>query len=73
MKKTDFKSKKTRRFLYALLLTVLMYLCWIGLNRVYQYLIPWQWLEVILTLATLPFLLWQTMRVGNWIQKKHGL
>jgi len=73
MKKIDFKSKKTRRFLYALLLTVLIYLCWIGLNRIYQYLIPCQWLEVLITLATLPFLLWQALRLGEWIQKKYGL
>lgn len=70
MKRIDFKSKKTRRFLYVFLLTSLMYMCWIGFNRVYQYLIPYQWLEVLLTLATLPFLLWQTIRFDNWIRKR---
>lgn len=66
------RDTKLGHFLYALSLTILMILTWVGLSRLYQYLIPWRIIEITLIFFTLPALLYLTMKLANYIHKKRN-
>lgn len=73
MKNKFWKTIKSRRFLYALLTTVLMYAFVIGSSRLWAYLIPWRLLEVsvwlVVCFGLLGFVMWNR---DDWFEKHCG-
>ena len=60
---------KTKTFKRNFILTSIMLLCWYGLSYLYTF-IPYKLLDMILTLITLPILMWQLIRVFIYLDKK---
>jgi len=65
--------KQIKAWLYALLISIIMLFYWIGLSRLFQYLNFWRWLDMLLTFILLPVLVWFTILLGGWLDKKYKL
>lgn len=70
MKNKIWQTIKTRRFLYALLTAVLLMAYAVGSARLWQWLIPWRLLEIIVWFVAFFIVAAYTMIYSSeWIDK----
>lgn len=63
---------KQKRFWVAIAMSIIMFIVWIALSKLYYYILP-KWVDILFAFITLPILMYQTMRIANWIQNKYKL
>jgi len=71
MKNEFWETVKSRRFLYAVLPTLLWLIFWIAVSKLLEWLIPWPLLEIVVWLAVGFGALWIMLyKWDDWIGKR---
>ena len=72
MKYTIWQILKSKHFLYSLLTGVFIQIFAIVSARLWQWLIPWRWLQIIVWVVVYGYVFYKTILiVTKWINKRY--